>query len=117
MTIELALGIVLAVALVVLILLANRQEKMENQMMEETHQKIKVGLHPTPTEVPVEKAAEMVMEEAVAPAPVPAPVVVEETPVVVETAEVVEAPKVVEEVVVKPKKKRKYKPRNPQNKK
>jgi hypothetical protein len=113
MTIELALGIVLAVALVVLILLANRQEKMENQMMEETHQKIKVGLHPTPTEVPVEKAAEMVMEEAVAPAPV----VVEETPVVVETAEVVEAPKVVEEAVVKPKKKRKYKPRNPQNKK
>jgi hypothetical protein len=113
MTIELALGIVLAVALVVLILLANRQEKMENQMMEETHQKIKVGLHPTPTEVPVEKAAEMVMEEAVAPAPV----VVEETPVVVEAAEVVEAPKVVEEVVVKPKKKRKYKPRNPQNKK
>jgi hypothetical protein len=116
MTIELALGIVLAVALVVLILLANRQEKMENQMMEETHQKIKVGLHPTPTEVPVEKAAEMVMEEAVAPAP--APVVVEETPVVVEVVEaVVEAPKVVEEVVVKPKKKRKYKPRNPQNKK
>jgi hypothetical protein len=114
MTIELALGIVLAVALVVLILLANRQEKMENQMMEETHQKIKVGLHPTPTEVPVEKAAEMVMEEAVAPVPVPAPVVVEETPVVVE---VVEAPKVVEEAVVKPKKKRKYKPRNPQNKK
>jgi DNA replicative helicase MCM subunit Mcm2 (Cdc46/Mcm family) len=114
MTIELALGIVLAVALVVLILLANRQEKMENQMMEETHQKIKVGLHPTPTEVPVEKAAEMVMEEAVAPAPV----VVEETPVVVEVVEtVVEAPKVVEEVVVKPKKKRKYKPRNPQNKK
>jgi DNA replicative helicase MCM subunit Mcm2 (Cdc46/Mcm family) len=114
MTIELALGIVLAVALVVLILLANRQEKMENQMMEETHQKIKVGLHPTPTEVPVEKAAEMVMEEAVAPAPV----VVEETPVVVEVVEaVVEAPKVVEEAVVKPKKKRKYKPRNPQNKK
>jgi hypothetical protein len=114
MTIELALGIVLAVALVVLILLANRQEKMENQMMEETHQKIKVGLHPTPTEVPVEKAAEMVMEEAVAPAPV----VVEETPVVVEVVEtVVEAPKVVEEVAVKPKKKRKYKPRNPQNKK
>jgi hypothetical protein len=112
MTIELALGIVLAVALVVLILLAARQEKMENQMMEETHQKIKVGLHPTPT--PVEKAAEKVMEEAVAPAPV----VVEETPVVVEVVEVVaEAPKVEAEVVVKPKKKRKYKPRNPQNKK
>ena len=112
MTIELALGIVLAVALVVLILLAARQEKMENQMMEETHQKIKAGIHQTtPPTTPVIQAAEKVMEEAVAPAPV----VVEETPVVAEA--VVEAPKVEEEVVVKPKKKRKYKPRNPQNKK
>jgi hypothetical protein len=112
MTIELALGIVLASALVILVLLAARQEKVDNQMVEETHQKIKAGLQETPT--PVEKAAEKVLEEAVAPAPV----VVEETPVVVEVVEVaVEAPKVEEEVVVKPKKKRKYKPRNPQNKK
>jgi zona occludens toxin (predicted ATPase) len=115
MTIELALGIVLAVALVVLALLAARQEKVDNQMVEETPQRPQ-ELQVETLQTPIQEAAEKVMEEAVAPAP--APVVVEETPVVVEVVEVVaEAPKVVEEVVVKPKKKRKYKPRNPQNKK
>jgi hypothetical protein len=113
MTIELILGIVLAVALVVLALLAARQEKVDNQMVEETPQRPQ-ELQVETLQTPIQEAAEKVMEEAVAPAPV----VVEETPVVVEVVEaVVEAPKVVEEVVVKPKKKRKYKPRNPQNKK
>jgi hypothetical protein len=109
MTAELILGIVLVVALVILILLAARQEKLEAATMEEIHQKIKVGQHPTL----VVEAAEKVMEEAVATTPVVETVVV---PVVEVVAE---APVVAEVVppVVKPKKKRKYKPRNPQNKK
>ena len=111
MTAELILGIVLVVALVILILLAVRQEKLETAAMEEMHQKIKAGLPTVKTQETVEVvvAAEKVMEEAVAPAPV-------ETPVVVEA--VVETPKV-EEVVaeVKPKKKRKYKKKNPQSNK
>jgi hypothetical protein len=108
MTAELILGIVLVAALVVLILLAARQEKLEATAMEETHQKIKAGLQTTPAPTPVPEvvvAAEKVMEEAVAPAPVVAEAVVE-------------APKV-EEVVaeVKPKKKRKYKKKSPQTNK
>lgn len=78
-------------------------------MVEETHHKIKVGLHQTP----IVEAAEKVMEEAVATTPVVEVVAeaVVEVPVVAVEAEVAQ------EVVVKPKKKRKYKPRNPQNKK
>ena len=101
------LGIGLGVALVILILLAARQEKLETAAMEEMHQKIKAGMPTvkTPEVVEVVAAAEKVVEEAVAPAPV-----------VVEV--VVEAPKV-EEVVaeVKPKKKRKYKKKSPQTNK
>jgi hypothetical protein len=108
MTIELTLGIVLAVALVVLVILAARQEKTDNQTVEATPQK------PQAVTNLVVEAAEMVMQEAVVTTPtveaVVAPVVevVAEAPVVAEVAQ---------EVVVKPKKKRKYKPRNPQNKK
>ena len=105
MTVELILGIVLVVALVILILLAVRQERLETAAMEETHQKIKAGIQTTPTPE-VAEVAEKVMEEAVAPAPV-----------VVEA--VVETPKVEEVVVaeVKPKKKRKYKKKSPQTNK
>ena len=111
MTAELILGIVLVTALVILILLAARQEKLEATAMEEIHQKTKAGT--LTTEIPeVVVAAEKVMEEAVAPAPVEVTVV--ET--LVEAEAVVEAPK--EEVAeVKPKKKRKYKKKNPQTNK
>ena len=99
MTMELTYGLSLVVILVFLIIFAVRQNKADKQIIAETAQKPQTPKKPKKEILKnsIEAAAEKVMEEAVALAPV------------VET--------VVEALVVKPKKKRKYKPRNPQNKK
>ena len=99
MTMELTYGLSLVVILVFLIIFAFRQDKADKQMIAEIPQKPQTPKKPKKEILKnsIEAAAEKVREEAIALAPV------------VET--------VVEALVVKPKKKRKYKPRNPQNKK
>ena len=95
MTMELIYGLSLVVILVFLIIFAVRQDKADKQMIAEIPQKPEAPKKPKKEILKnsIEVAAEKVMEEAIA------------------------VVTVVEDLVVKPKKKRKYKPRNPQNKK
>jgi len=95
MTMELTYGLSLVVILLFLIICAVRQDKADKQMIAEIPQKPEAPKKPKKEILKnsIEAAAEKVMEEAIA------------------------VVTVVEDLVVKPKKKRKYKPRNPQNKK